>query len=333
MAECVPRAASGRGRVRGRSFASGRLLVALPVVAALTLGCSSSGSDPFPDNANCDITGTWAIFVEVGVGWKSAVISPGAGTVRQWILSRIVVGPTGQLASVAHACGIGAQNVPLGSPWFATVLNEWTGVQFLPGLFDSGTLADVPIPVSVSSSNVRHPTIGDDFRTEPSPFGFGLNGLDGAAPWPTTDQIAPFIVDADQDGFPGITGLPFHGQVPGEAEGVEFQDPRLTITVDPPPRAAKLFLALRTRAGLEGKLASCSPTPRLEGDVVPATLLVETRNVACLVDGTGTPCDAAQIAFIDQNLPAFNANGASKFIGVKVRDTISCAEVRSMDYR
>jgi len=142
----------------------------------------------------------------------------------------------------------------------------------------------------------------------------------------------PLLYDNDQDGLPGITGLPFQGQVPGEAQGVAFQDPRLTIQANPPPRASKLFLALRTRAALEGKLTSCEPTPRLEGEVIPQTLRVETRNVACMVDGTDQYCDPTQSKFIDDNLPAFNPNGTSRFVGVKVRDGIGCPEVRALKF-
>jgi len=312
---------------------------ALLAAAALSVACSSQNTDPFRGGStSCDTTGTWAIFVEVGVEWQSAVISPGAGTVIQWIKSTIALGPDGQLRSSAHACGIGAQHVPLGSPWFSTmafpqiqVEQEWTGVQFLPALFDTGLLEEIPIPISISSPDPHQPTIGDQFRTSPSPFVFGLKGLDPTAPWPKTDQIMPLLYDSDQDGFPGITGVPFSGPVPGEAQGTVFQDPRLNLAVNP-PRASRLFLALRTRAGLEGKLTSCVP-PRLEGQVTPDTLLIETRNVACLVDGTNNQaCNVDQITFIDTNLPVFKANGTSRFVGIQVPASTSCEELRTMQY-
>lgn len=342
MAEFVQRAKqTGAGSGIGATRSVTRLLMlAAAVVASSAAACSSPTATPFaPSGSNCNTAGTWAIFVEVGVEWQSGVISPGAGTVKQWILSQIAIEPDGSLRSQAHACGIGAQNVPLGSPWFSTIAvpslqldHEWTGVQFLPALFDDGTLDNIAIPVQISSSNPLSPSIGDDFQTQAAPFIFGLRGLDPVAPWPTAEEVTPLLFDADQDGFPGITGLPFQGQVPGEAPGVQFKDPRLTIQQNPPPRASKLFLALRTRAALEGKLTSCEPTPRLEGQVIPQTLLVETRNVACMVDGTNQYCDATQSKFIDDNLPAFNPNGTSRFVGLKVRDNITCPEVRAMNF-
>jgi hypothetical protein len=322
----------------------------LPIVAAFSAACSSeSTGDLFgrQTTVDCNTAGTWAIFVEVGVEWQSAVISPGAGTVKQWILSRIWIGPDGRLASTAHACGIGAQNVPLGSPWFSTIEvpqlqmpHEWTGVEFKSALFDSGTLDDTPIPVAISSPDPRHPLIGDEFTTAPAPFTFGLRGLDPNAPWPTPEQIVPYVFDADVDGNPGITGTPFAGPVPGEPSGVMFSNPRLTITVNPPPRAGQLFLTLRTRAGLQGRLTSCAPRrdgtpglgPRLDGSVVPNTLLVEIRNVSCTVAEANALCLPEHVKFIDDNLPMFRPNGTSRFVGIKVPDSFTCEDVRALKY-
>jgi hypothetical protein len=152
--------------------------------------------------------------------------------------------------------------------------------------------------------------------------------------------MLPYMFDSDIDGLPGITGLPFAGHVPGEADGVVFSDPRLTIATNPPPRANQLFLALRTRAGLQGRLTACAAPmngtellgPRLDGNVVPNTLKVETRNVACTVTGTNQACAPDQVAFIDQNLPQFNPNEASRFVGLKVPDAFTCEEVRTLEY-
>lgn len=331
-----------RGRVRARLI--------LPVVAVLSAGCSSSTNGKLfggQTNADCSPIGTWAIFVEVGVEWQSAVISPGAGTVKQWIVSRIGVGPDGRLESTAHACGIGAQNVPLGSPWFSTIEvpqlqlpHEWTGVQFSANLFDRGQLEETPIPVAISSPDAENPAIGDEFTSSPAPFTFGLKGLDPAAPWPAGDQVLPYLFDSDMDGNPGITGLPFSGHVPGEPDNVFFSDPRLTIAENPPPRASLLFLALRTRAGLQGRLTACAPQPnvpdllgpRLDGIVIPNTLLVEIRNVSCTVTGANSLCLPEQVSFIDTNLPQFKPNGTSRFVGLKVPADIDCLKVRSLKY-
>jgi hypothetical protein len=323
----------------------------LPIVAALSAACSSSSSNGnlfvTQTTADCGQVGTWAIFVEVGVEWQSTVISPGAGTVKQWILSRNSIGPDGRLQSTAHACGIGAQNVPLGSPWFSTIEvpqlqmpHEWTGVQFSADLFDKGTLEETPIPVAITSPDPQNPAIGDEFTTQPAPFTFGLQGLDPNAPWPTRDEIPPYLFDSDQDGNPGVTGLPFSGHVPGEPDGINFSDPRLTITVNPPPRASLLFLALRTRAGLQGRLSACAPEPnqhdtlgpRLDGIVIPNTLLVELRNVSCTVTGANALCLPDQVKFIDDNLPQFKPNGTSRFVGLKVPDDTTCLKVRSLKY-
>jgi hypothetical protein len=148
------------------------------------------------------------------------------------------------------------------------------------------------------------------------------------------------MFDSDMDQNPGITGLPFSGHVPGEADNVLFNDPRLSITENPPPRASLLFLALRTRAGLQGRLTACSPPPnqhellgpRLDGIVIPNTLLVETRNVSCTVTGTSSLCLPEQVNFIDSNLPQFKPNGTSRFVGLKVADDIDCLTVRSLKY-
>ena len=195
--------------------------------------------------------------------------------------------------------------------------------------------------MSISSPDAQHPSLGDEFTTAPAPFSFGFRGLDPDGPWPTTpEEMMPLMFDSDVDGNPGITGLPFAGQVPGEPDGITFSDPRLTITMNPPPRASQLFLALRTRAGLQGRLTACAAPmngtellgPRLDGNVVPNTLKVETRNVACTVTGTNQACEKDQVKFIDDNLPQFNPNGTSRFVALKIPDNFTCEEVRSLQY-
>lgn len=314
-----------------------RLTFALP---ALLVACS--GADPTPEftqrqNQNkCDMEGTWATFVEVGVGWESGTIRPGAGTTKQWILSRRHL-VSGGAIDEARACGIGAKGVPLGSPWFSTIdlpevglPSEWTGVTFSPELFDSGRLAEIQVPSRITSKNPSAPVIGDGFATDPVPFQFGIDGFGQDVPWPTVAEALPHMVDHDGDGLPGLTGAPFQGQVPGEADGVVFKDPRLDLT-GTPARTSGLHMAIRTRAGLRGTLVSCDP-PRMEGDVIPSTLVIETRSVGCTVAGSGQPCTPDQSNFIDSNLPNFVANGTSRVVIVKVPDDTTCKEVRDLEY-
>jgi hypothetical protein len=281
------------------------------------------------------LTGTWATFVEVGVGWESGTIRAGAGTTRQWVIGKRSV-QDGRVIETARACGIGAQGVPLGSPWFSTIdvpaimlESEWTGVEFAPELFDSGRLPEVLLEVSLGSSDPANAQLGDTFSTPDLPFSFGVEGLAPDA-WPPTDEMRPLTVDHDGDGNPGLTGFPFQGPVPGEPDGTVFRNPRLGLEVET-PRAAALYMTIRTRAALSGSLVSCDP-PRFEGEVAGNSLLIETRNVDCKVADTNAPCDPAQVGFIDTNLPAFESNGVSRVVSVKIPDDSSCADVRAMDF-
>jgi hypothetical protein len=295
----------------------------------------SSGGAPPSGNVPCDMNGLWATFVEVGVEWESNTILAGAGTVRQWILTERTGAGTPQGLELSRVCGIGAFGVPLGSPWFSTISvpeiqlkSEWTGVQFLPQLFDNGAL---PVYEVQSQSNSVNPGVyapGDVYRLAAVPFSFGLEGL-GEQPWPEIGGMQPFVIDHDRDSYPGIAGVPFQGHVPGEPDGVDFLPPRLSLEVEP-RRAARLFLTLRTRGALEGQVVSCDPT-RIEGIVVPSTLLIESRNVGCLVVGAAD-CAPEEVQFIDSNLPKFAPNGTSTMVTLSVPHGTTCSDVRAMSF-
>jgi hypothetical protein len=313
------------------------------VFGLLGSGCSGDKQVLFTKPAGggakvCDQTGTWATFVEVGVGWQSGTIKPGAGTVRQWILSHREVTATG-VQDVAFVCGIGAQGVPLGSAWFSTidvptlvppVVGEWTGTEFLAALFDRGKTPSVTLTTTVTSADPTKSAIGDEFTSSATPFQLGVEGLAGDTPWPDMATMQTLAVDHDGDGAPGLSGIPFRGPVAGEPAGTVFQNPRLAIPNDS-PRTSQLYLTLRTRASLNGKLVSCDP-PRFEGKVLGSTLLIEVRNVGCVVADTKAPCSVEQATWIDTNLPRFVFNGTSKVVSVKVADNASCKDVRTLRY-
>jgi hypothetical protein len=308
--------------------------------AALASACGGSddeslfgeGQPQTQNNPACSVEGTWATFVEIGVGWESATIAPGAGTVRQWTLGqRRFTGAN--VLDVTRACGIGAFGVPLGSPWFSTrafpqipLESEWTGVQFLPELFDGGRLPPVELLTTVTGDPAD--PVGGTFETEAKPFMFGVDELGPEDPWPDVAGMQSLMVDHDWDAHPGLTGVPFTGSVPGETDGATFTEPRLGI--EPmPARASALFLGIRTRAALTGTLVTCD---RFEGEVIPESLQIESRNVGCTVVGTNAPCSPEQVGFIDTNLPRFQPNGTSIVVGVRVPSNTTCAEVREKDY-
>jgi hypothetical protein len=309
------------------------------------LAGSGGGSGGAPTGGNgsggdCDITGTWATFVEVGVEWSSQTIKPGAGTTKQWIISeRSLQG--GHLIDRARACGIGAYGVPLGSPWFAIqdipdlgIFNEWTGVRFLPGLFDRSALPTIDIRTTLELQQIGQVRVGDVFNTEAVPFPFGFEGW-GQPEWPTDlAALRPLLVDHDGDGKPGMTGDPFTGGVPG-IDAVDFNYPRLGVSVDPTvpiPRAKALYMTLRTQAALRGEVVSCDPM-RVEGEVLSGSLKIDTHIVDCDVVGTDAPCTEEQIRFIDSNLPRFESNQVSEMVSFKVAAGTTCAEIRGMDFK
>jgi len=313
-------------------------------LSVFVAGCSSGDDSVF--GAHCDVGGTWATFVEVGVSWESGTIAPGAGLVRQWVLHKEVPGPGGP-EYWAVSCGIGAKGVPLGSPWFSTkrfdlgsyiLPSEWVGVSFLPTLFDEDTLPKVQLSMRVDRGDPSRLQRGAHLSVDPAPFQHGTNDLGPDVPWPDAISMRAFVVDHDKDGFPGLTGVPLSGQVPGEPAGVTFTPPRVDALAAP-VRTSALFMAIRNRAALDLTLRSCESPPdkpsappqaRFEGKVLDGTLVIETRNVACLVSQTGAPCDDAQSGFIDSNLPVFEHNGTSRVISISVPDDTTCEDVRAL---
>jgi hypothetical protein len=303
-------------------------------------GTGGSGGSSIVPGGDCDVTGTWATFVEVGVEWQSATIKPGAGTTRQWILSQRSIADNGKLLDRAYACGIGAYNVPLGSPWFSIIdipelglLNEWTGVQFKKETFDMSRLPLVELYTTAKLAKPATVSVGDGFSTEAKPFLFGADGLAPDAEWPDVATLTPLAqaADHDGDGHSGITGVPFQGQVPGEEEGLVFRNPRLEVGTNPPQRAEMLYMAVRTTAALQGTIVDCDHL-RIEGEVVPESLRIDSRIVGCDVAETGLPCTEGQVAFIDSNLPVFRPNGTSLMVSIKVPSQTTCADVREMDF-
>ena len=88
-------------------------------------------------------------------------------------------------------------------------------------------------------------------------------------------------------------------------------------------------VALVDTSGASASLVKPNGSPPL---VMPNTLLVEIRNVSCTVTGTNGLCAPDQVKFIDDNLPIFNPNGTSRFVGIKVPDNITCDRVRALEY-
>jgi hypothetical protein len=299
-------------------------------------GNVAAGGDIMATGSCSDVEGRWAIFVEVGVDWQSATIKAGAGTTKQWILvDRTIQG--GRFHEQARVCGVGAQGVPLGSPWFSIVdipelniVDEWTGVTFKADVFDSGRVPQVELWTTVTLQDSAGLQVGDRFETESKPFLMGAEGLAADAAWPDVATLTPLMADHDGDGSPGISGIPFTGHVPGEDPGIDFADPRLGI-VEPIARANQLFMAVRTQAALDGKLVSCDP-PRVEGTVVADSLQIDSRVTACTQSGTSDPCTPDQVSFLDSNLPVFEFNGTSVVVGYKVPENTTCADVRGMKF-
>ena len=271
--------------------------------------------------AGCALDGTWATFMEVGVEWQSNTIKPGAGTVKQWLLSSRTLSGT-QAIDDGKLCGAE-------SPHFATILDSWLGVDFLDALFDGGAL---PVSKLVSSLTMATgvPQVGDGFTTETSPFLMGVEGMGTQEPWPSVGGIQSFVVDHDLDGAPGITAVPKTGQVPGAPPGTMFNNPQLDLA-GIGPRANPLFMAIRTQGALDGTLVSCDPA-RVEGKVRPETLRIDLRSLGCMLAGTSTPCNPQQNQFVDDNMPRFTPNGTSVVVSVKVPDVTTCAQVREMTF-
>ncbi len=247
-----------------------------------------------PSNCHCDLSGLWAVRLDVDLCWKGRPIQVGtdqdlvsAGNMEStnWELREIVYNGT-DVQMKMKSCG--TDNTPdLISPLFRETYSSYVP---LP-TFDRVTLrAGTPFtePSLVPGSTFKTPKEADV-------YGIDLGSDPVNAPWPTArTSVAPSQwVDPDGDGQPGVT---FWSRVPSEVTDsgtghykylpVRPSGGGSTFSVD--QRAGCVSVATRVLSHLEARVDSCT---RLVGTYVNEKAEGRVHSCTVVDKGTCNPAD------------------------------------------
>ena len=260
-----------------------------------------AGNDDPPAASGSDFNATAAVKITGNVSWPGGLaIQQGSGLIEIWFKANL--SHTGQIVSASGP--VCAVKVPdfhtsaiAGGDTHGTVIPQ--SVWNAPG-----------IPATAFEVQLGGTEPGASLVANPVAMLTGVQMNDGLNdPWPDSYRNTT-AVDHDGDGNPGITAL--------AAAGGPYSNPRVDL-FNPQLRADRLFLAMRTIIGLDGRVNSCDAA---EGS---ATLILDQRVVGCALDN-GQPCQDAHVATIDQNSPVFQVDGAT-FKLQRVADGAACDQI------
>ena len=311
-----------------------------------------------PSNCHCDLSGLWAVRLDVDLCWKGRPIQVGteqdlvsAGNMEatNWELREIVYDGT-SFKMKMKSCG--TDNTPdLISPLFRETYSSYVplGTFDLVGLHATPTFSQ---PSLVPGSTFKTPSEADV-------FGIDLGADPVNAPWPANrDQVDPSKwVDSDADGRQGVT---FWSRVPSELTDsgtghykylpVRPSGGGTTFSVD--ERAGCVSVATRVLSHMEVRVDSCARlvgtyvNEKSEGRVNSCTVVDKgtcnpadpndcsgwNKDVACgAADWTSaTPCDTEMVHRLDDDQNQ-GQNAKATFEAVRIGDVgaaSSCAAVR-----
>jgi len=244
-------------------------------------------------------------------GLMGAILAPGNGQIKQWVLStRVAAGQT--TTDSAIVCGIAL-------PDFSGTQvagSEKYGVQFPSSTFDNGVLPSFAISGSIAGSGT-----GAIYTAMPSAVLLGLT-----LPNPTTDPWPAAVttaVDADQDGNPGVTAL--------VTQGAGYSDVIVDTVGD---RADKLYVAMRQITSVTAKATDCDTftgtvaIPQIADGTGATKYAIDSHILGCKLDGDGGDCYPVQASFVDATQPVFSPSGNASFTSVRVATGSTCAAVR-----
>jgi hypothetical protein len=285
---------------------------------------SDASSDAVPVDADlgdtvpsvCDFTGTWASRVIIDVSWvpqglMGAILAPGNGQIKQWVLStRAVTGQT--TTDTAIVCGIAL-------PDFSGTQvagGEKYGIQFPSSTFDKGVLPSFAISGSILGSGP-----GASYSSAPSAVLLGLTLPNPTTdPWPSSVTTA---VDSDQDGVPGVTAL--------VTQGSGYSDVIVDTVGD---RADKIYVAMRQITSVTAKAADCDTftgavsIPQVTDTTGTTKYAIDSHVLGCRLDGDAGDCYPVQASFVDATQPVFSPSGNTSFTSLRVVSGATCATVR-----
>jgi hypothetical protein len=266
----------------------------------------------------CDFDGTWGSRLVVDVSWTpqgvtGIIISPGSGTITQWLLSTRTQNGSG-VTERAVVCGI---NLP-DFQGTAIAGSEVYGVRFPDTLFDNAY-----IPAFTVSASFSGKAPGSTYTTSAAAVLLGLTlSNPTSAPWPATITTE---VDMDQDGHPGVTADTLN-------DGGYAYPP---VDLFRSNRADELYLAIRQVTQLSATATDCdhlTGTVSIPSITDPSTgtskAAIDSHVIGCQVSGTTTDCTSTQASFVDNTQPVFTPSGASSFTSIRLTTSATCASVR-----
>lgn len=257
----------------------------------------------------CDLSGTWASYIEIDVAWQATmVLQAGNDKIRVWLLGDRAQQPTGAREAVS-TCGITLpdfQSNFLGG-------NERFGVWFPGEVFDLGGIPIFRLDFSGAFET------GGQLESAPVAMLIGHTMTDPLNdPWPSLTQVQ--ASDPDADTKPGLTGFASKGNG-------YFHPPTDALKFE---RAQALWLVSRTVAKLSATIDSCDA---LSGSAEVPTIAgkpgLQSHIVGCIKDNDEA-CNAQQTEFLDTNRPDFQPAKTSRFVSQRVPAGTTCAEVRGL---
>jgi hypothetical protein len=311
-----------------------------------------------PLNCHCDLSGLWAVRLDLDLCWKGRpiqvgtsqdLVSAGSMEASNWELREIEYDGK-EFKMKMKSCG--SDNSPdLISPLFRETYSSYVPL----ATFDVVPLRDTP---SFSETNLV-PGARFTTPTEADVYGIDLGPDPVKAPWPThRDMIDPSKwTDPEGDGRPGVT---FWSRVPSETTDsgtgrykylpVRPSGGGMTFSVD--QRAACISTATRVLSHMEARVDSCSRivgtyvNERSEGRVNSCTVVDKgtcnpqdpsdcsgwSKDLGCTADDwrSATLCDAEMVNRLDDDQNQ-SQNAKATFEAVRIASpAATCGDVRRM---
>ena len=268
----------------------------------------ASGSDAQAGGTLCNLTGTFAVKLAIGVSWPAGLIQSGSGTSNIWA-RWTVTQSADQLTGTWQPCGFDLPPFSL-SP---AVANEPYQLLVPSTLFDH-VPAYLPA-TAVSATSASAFKLGQPI-TLPS---FALQvGVALANPmtdaWPSAATLAGMNVDMDGDGKAGVTSN-YNNMSP-------YLYPRADALVVGGQRSDRAYTAVRFGLSASLSLTSCTD---LLGNASFSNF--DTHIMGCRISGGGD-CSTMQRDTIDSGRPGYSVDSAT-FHAVKVAASATCTDVRN----
>jgi hypothetical protein len=333
-----PGCCTDQGQCGGVDSAHGLGCHADPSADIEHCGMTDTDDDAGVPPNECDITGRYALQIEVDMTWGGRsgglweLTDDGRGTLRITMLLDIekVDATTHVLTGVGKPCG-----VQLPSFYSSTLCEAYQPV-FPPRLWESASMPQFAISGQVQCSN---PGCIATIDAQTYLLGVQLNNPE--APWPTAEQTenitcvagagAKCFPDHDADGRAGLTvELLKQGKYPTTTNtcrnngGYDLQGAPLSSSaaaiVDGVRRSDRILLGVRMKVG--GSVTLGEQCADSTGSGIAQ--FVNSRAWGCLAQqgtanypwtqraGANDPCTATEASFMDANLPIYKVLAAGE---------------------